>query len=92
MPVEAPVTITVPEAMRARPYSLASIAVEVEEAIRTRRTHNAYGGQPVPRATLDELFELGSASQVDESPDAAAEQTAEDESELPEKKTGGASR
>jgi nitroreductase len=32
--------------------------VEVDEAIRTRRTHKAYGGEPVPRATLDELFEL----------------------------------
>ena len=47
MPVEAPVTRTVPEAMRGRPYSLASIAVEVDEAIRTRRTHKAYGGEPV---------------------------------------------
>jgi nitroreductase len=44
--------------MRARPYSLASIAVEVDEAIRTRRTHKVYGGEPVPRATLDQLFEL----------------------------------
>jgi nitroreductase len=32
--------------------------VEVEEAIRTRRTHKVYGSEPVPRATLDELFEL----------------------------------
>jgi nitroreductase len=32
--------------------------VEVEEAIRTRRTHKVYGPQPVPRDTLDELFEL----------------------------------
>jgi nitroreductase len=44
--------------MSGRPYSLASIAVEVEEAIRTRRTHKAYGAEPVPRATLDDLFEL----------------------------------
>jgi nitroreductase len=32
--------------------------VEVDEAIRTRRTHKAYGAEPVARATLDELFEL----------------------------------
>jgi nitroreductase len=32
--------------------------VEAEQAIRTRRTHKAYGAEPVPRATLDELFEL----------------------------------
>jgi nitroreductase len=44
--------------MAGRPYSLASIAVNVDEAIRTRRTHKAYGGDPVPRPTLDELFEL----------------------------------
>jgi nitroreductase len=32
--------------------------VELEEAIRTRRTHKAYGAQAVDRQTLDELFEL----------------------------------
>jgi nitroreductase len=32
--------------------------VELEEAIRSRRTHKAYGAEPVDRATLDELFEL----------------------------------
>jgi nitroreductase len=32
--------------------------VDVEEAIRTRRTHKVYGAEPVPRETLDELFEL----------------------------------
>ena len=32
--------------------------MEVDEAIRTRRTHKAYGAEPVDRATLDELFEL----------------------------------
>jgi nitroreductase len=32
--------------------------VNLEEAIRTRRTHKAYGPEPVDRATLDELFEL----------------------------------
>jgi nitroreductase len=34
------------------------LAVELEEAIRTRRTHKVYGAEPVDRATLDELFEL----------------------------------
>jgi len=32
--------------------------VELEEAIRTRRTHKAYAPGPVDRETLDELFEL----------------------------------
>jgi nitroreductase len=32
--------------------------MELEEAIRTRRTHKAYGTEPVDRATLDELFDL----------------------------------
>jgi nitroreductase len=32
--------------------------VELEEAIRGRRTHKAYGPDPVDRALLDELFEL----------------------------------
>jgi nitroreductase len=32
--------------------------VELEDAIRTRRTHKVYGPEPVPRETLDELFEL----------------------------------
>jgi len=32
--------------------------MDVEEAIRTRRTHKAYGADPVPRETLDELLEL----------------------------------
>ena len=32
--------------------------MELEEAIRTRRTHKVYGPEPVPRQTLDELFEL----------------------------------
>ncbi len=32
--------------------------MELEEAIRTRRTHKAYGVDPVDRRTLDELFEL----------------------------------
>src|SRR3954466_3756381 len=32
--------------------------VDVEEAIRTRRTHKVYGSEPVARETLLELFEL----------------------------------
>ena len=32
--------------------------MDLEEAIRTRRTHKAYAPEPVDRATLDELFEL----------------------------------
>jgi nitroreductase len=32
--------------------------VEFEEVIRNRRTHKAFRPDPVPRATLDELFEL----------------------------------
>src|SRR5215207_10947605 len=33
-------------------------ALELEDAIRTRRTHKAYRAEPVPRETLEELFEL----------------------------------
>ncbi|MEA2156122.1 MAG: hypothetical protein QOE11_2262 [Solirubrobacteraceae bacterium] len=32
--------------------------MELEEAIRSRRTHKAYAATPVDRETLDELFEL----------------------------------
>ncbi|HEY1591764.1 MAG TPA: nitroreductase family protein [Solirubrobacteraceae bacterium] len=32
--------------------------MEVEEAIRTRRTHKAFAPEPVPREVLNELFEL----------------------------------
>jgi len=32
--------------------------VELEHAIRTRRTHKAYGAEPVPRELLGELLEL----------------------------------
>ena len=32
--------------------------MQVDDAIRTRRTHKAYAPEPVPRETLDELFEL----------------------------------
>ena len=37
---------------------LAFLAVELDELIRSRRTHKAYAPRPVDRATLDELFEL----------------------------------
>jgi nitroreductase len=32
--------------------------MELEAAIRSRRTHKAYGAEPVDRATLEELFDL----------------------------------
>jgi nitroreductase len=32
--------------------------MDVEQAIRTRRTHKVFAAEPVPRALLDELFEL----------------------------------
>ena len=32
--------------------------MELEQAVRTRRTHKAYRDEPVDRRTLDELFEL----------------------------------
>jgi len=32
--------------------------MDLEKAIRTRRTHKAFGAAPLDRATLDELFEL----------------------------------
>ncbi|HMD52218.1 MAG TPA: nitroreductase family protein [Solirubrobacteraceae bacterium] len=32
--------------------------MDLEKAIRTRRTHKAFGARPVPPATLAELFEL----------------------------------
>jgi len=32
--------------------------MHVEDAIRNRRTHKAYGSEPVDRETLEELFEL----------------------------------
>jgi len=32
--------------------------MDLEEAIRTRRTHKVFGSEPVDRATLDELLEL----------------------------------
>jgi nitroreductase len=32
--------------------------MEVEQAIRTRRTHKVYGAEPVPRELLDDLLEL----------------------------------
>jgi nitroreductase len=33
--------------------------MELEQAIRTRRTHKAFGPEPVPREMLGELLELG---------------------------------
>jgi nitroreductase len=32
--------------------------MDLDTAVRTRRTHKAYGSEPVARETLDELFEL----------------------------------
>ena len=32
--------------------------MDLDEAIRTRRTHKVYGPEPVPRETLEELLEL----------------------------------
>ena len=32
--------------------------MDLEEAVRSRRTHKSFGPEPVPRETLDELFEL----------------------------------
>ena len=32
--------------------------MELEDAIRTRRTHKVYGDEPVARETLEELLEL----------------------------------
>ena len=32
--------------------------MDLEDAIRTRRTHKAYAPEPIDRTTLDELFEL----------------------------------
>jgi nitroreductase len=32
--------------------------MDIEQAIRTRRTHKVFGPEPVERKTLDELFEL----------------------------------
>jgi len=32
--------------------------MDVEQAIRTRRTHKVFGQEPLPRDVLDELFEL----------------------------------
>src|SRR6202012_3284509 len=34
------------------------VLVDVEEAIRSRRTHKAFAPEPVPRELLDELLEL----------------------------------
>ena len=42
----------------AKNLSASFAGVDVDDAIRTRRTHKAYGPEPVPRETLDELFDL----------------------------------
>jgi nitroreductase len=42
----------------AKNLSASFAGVDVDDAIRTRRTHKAYGSEPVPRETLDELFDL----------------------------------
>ena len=42
----------------ARSWACDPAPVDVEQAIRTRRTHKAFGSQPVPQAVLDELLEL----------------------------------
>src|SRR4029078_11697580 len=36
----------------------ATVLMDLEQAIRTRRTHKAFRPDPVPRETLEELFEL----------------------------------
>jgi len=56
-PLDAPVTIAMPVAIAVN-LSASVAAVELEEAIRGRRTHKAYGPDPVSRETLDELFDL----------------------------------
>jgi nitroreductase len=38
--------------------SAKALGMDVETAIRTRRTHKVYGAEPVPRELLDELLEL----------------------------------
>jgi nitroreductase len=43
---------------RQRDAPASFVVVDVEDAIRSRRTHKAYGAEPVDRATLEELFEL----------------------------------
>ena len=40
------------------PPSASVVGVDLDTAIRTRRTHKAYGPEPVSRDVLDELFEL----------------------------------
>ncbi|MEJ7788789.1 MAG: nitroreductase [Thermoleophilaceae bacterium] len=45
--------------MEAAPLEFVTVdGVELEDAIRGRRTHKAYAPEPVDRETLDELFEL----------------------------------
>src|SRR5215210_3301818 len=59
MPDEAPVTTTVPLAMAGTIPGCGSVErMDVERAIRERRTHKAFRSEPVGRDTLDELLEL----------------------------------
>ncbi|MFZ0976339.1 MAG: hypothetical protein WAN22_29215 [Solirubrobacteraceae bacterium] len=39
--------------------SLPCDAMDVEDAIRSRRTHKAFAAEPLPRDLIDELLELG---------------------------------
>jgi nitroreductase len=41
-----------------QPGRAEALGMDVETAIRTRRTHKVYGAEPVDRTTLDELLEL----------------------------------
>jgi nitroreductase len=49
---------TIPTDTPSRFRPLACWAVDVEDAIRSRRTHKQYGSEPVDEATLRELFDL----------------------------------
>ena len=40
-----------------RPLTIVGL-MDIDTAIRTRRTHKAYRPEPVPRETLEELLEL----------------------------------
>jgi nitroreductase len=48
-----------PVALDSERASLPCDAVDVEEAIRSRRTHKAFAPEPLPRELVDELLELG---------------------------------
>src|SRR6059058_3209673 len=51
-------SLTVPAPAPRDASGLPFAAVEVETAIRSRRTHKAFAPEPVPREMLDELLEL----------------------------------